>query len=272
MKDSINFKELIGWVDSFPAKRELFYELGFTLPKLALDSIESIRVRATGELPYDNYLDEVFRERLCLADHWSYTSRQNLSAVERSSYVDSLVTALRDGRIDIPDHFPLHLVLDPNDIYLVNKLHERAFVESYYSPLSAQKNIEAAKCWQYFETTTTVPRSPTVKSLTKLFDFFARKAGFDGVNKLTGTDPHIILKAEISGTKIPLYLVWGDPSALKRTGTLNLFFAIGDLSAKRFVLENVLPGSHMYSSNIFSAPLAALCVNVHINFLKILAS
>jgi hypothetical protein len=269
----IMIRTVTDWVSRFPAYREIFYSLGFHLPRLAMDCIERVRERDVDEKDYAYYLDEVFKEYLRVPGHWSYATRKVCPIELRSSYLDLLVDKIESGKLMLPQHFPLHIVLDPNEIELVSLLHQREYAEKYSQCLSLQRKDETEKFGSQLAGFDSSDSELSTTNVLKLFNCIATGLNLERVVFSKGAKFQILSKMELHIGKIPLYLVWGDPAALKKSGNMHLFFFIGAIDEnKRFSLERILPEGGIYRTRNATLADVALCINAHLYFMKIWAS
>lgn len=263
---------LVDWVSRFPAYRESFYSLGFHLPRLALDCIEKVRKRGIDEKAYEYYLDEAFKEFLRIPEHWSYATRKMCPIELRSSYIDLLVREIESGIFTLPEHFPLHVVLDPNEIELIRLLHQREYAEKYARCLSLQKEKETESIYSQLTGFDLSDSKLSPANVFKLFNYIASGMGLERAVPAKGAEFQILSKMELHLEKIPLYLVWGDPAALKRSGNMHLFFFIGAIgNNKRFSLEKILPEGGIYRTKNATLADVALCIGTHLHFMRIWA-
>ena len=280
-KESI--RELIYWVNDVQNIRLEFDKLGFKIPRLEKEFVESLRKRDRDEKSLDYYFNEVIIESFFLPmGQWNAATRNNLRDEERSSYIDFLQNKIQLGRLN--NNAQLHAILDPNLL-----LYTQLGIKNQQIWISHLERIKDQKlCETEYLNARILQLSPKAKTITasnvlKFISSIAEELGLVCALVENGSAPKILLSVEISDS-LTMYVEWTDLLVLRKWGQLQIsyfiqptgqpLFAANGKFSPQYVLDfmNILFGANWYAWKNDSWNSVAIGLLAHAELLKICAS
>lgn len=281
-------EDLIGVFGRLEQIRATFIGLGFKFPEVALNRIESIRVRGEGEKDYAFYSAERLLESLSFPlGRWRRSKRDSIQLAYRSEYIDFLCSRFADRASvfakdcsDAPTAYAgaMDLNADPN--YLI--FSRLDLNDDDASRRLALENEELlAKEVDHFSTRLSPilkgVGSVSVKGIRSMFASAAADA--NPTLRMVNGRSKVLLETSL-GNDWSLLLSWDDELRLRKWGRLDAKFSVvasGDApDAASSVLEcdlrSLIPGGDAYTRTKNENSRVALGVLAHVEMMRVIAS
>lgn len=275
-------EKLKSWIDHLSIIRKYFYQIGFEIPLIELNFIESLRVRTVHESQYEYYLDEVIKESFCLPRCiWNIEARKDIVSSYKSTYLSKLENLIYSENLH--EKFQIYSILDPNKLIFANLKNKNLDCwMKYLEQIKKQKKLEAEKFRDQIGIFLFNNKPPKAAAVIEIIDAIADFLEIESVLIEKGSKPRFILRAPVIDG-ISMFLEWSDLSALRKWGQLQFNFILQESDKKiwhiddskswpcQFSLGKVIPGGDWYGWNNSDWETIILGILVHLQFIKLVA-